>query len=131
MQTVDTRPLCLEWSKLGLVVSGTGGTFRRGINKLQQQAKRSTFGVLRHLRKLAHGRLPVDTLCHAFRTLILPMMTYAAEVWAYDVGIAYKKMMTSKFLKYHSKCSSIVRAWRIPDRNIPKGEGHKLMAKCF
>ena len=88
---------------LGLVISGTGGTFRRGINKLQQQAKRSTFGVLRHLRKLAHGRLPVETLRHAFRTLILPMMTYAAEVWAYDVGIAYKKMMTSiqmKFLKY-------------------------------
>ena len=47
---------------LGLVLSGTGGTFRRGINKLQKQAKRSTFGVLRHLRKLAHGRLPVETL---------------------------------------------------------------------
>ena len=49
------------------------------------------------------GRLPVETLCHTFRTLILPIMTYAAEVWAYDVGIAYKKMMTAiqmKFLKY-------------------------------
>ena len=88
---------------LGLVLSGTGGTFRRGINKLQKQAKRSTFGVLRHLRKLAHGRLPVETLYHTFRTLILPIMTYAAEVWAYDVGIAYKKIMTAiqmKFLKY-------------------------------
>lgn len=88
---------------LGLMISGTGGIFRQGINQFQQQAKRSTFRVLRHLRKLAHGRLPVETLCHAFQTLILPIMTYAAEVWAYDVRIAYKKMMTAiqmKFLKY-------------------------------
>ena len=64
------------------------------------------------------------------------MMTYAAEVWAYDVGIAYKKIMISlqmKFLKYalgggRSTPNAAVLL-ELGNRNVPKGEGHKLVAK--
>ena len=122
------------------MLSGTGGTFRRGINKLQKQAKRSTFGVLWHLRKLAHGRLPVETLCHTFRTLILPIMTYAAEVWTYDVGIAYKKMMTAiqmKFLKYAlgvgqstPNVAVLLELGEYPvEMFLHEDEGHRLVAQ--
>ena len=68
------------------------------------------------------------------------MVTYAPEVWAYDVGIAYKKMMTSiqmKFLKYAlgvgrstPNAAVLLELGEYPIKMFLKGKViHKLVAK--
>ena len=77
------------------------GSFSLAKKNLFDKANRAMFSVISHCRKLD---LPFDTCLELFDHMVLPILTYSAEIWGYeDLSLAEKLHL--RFLKIMLKLS--------------------------
>ena len=68
-----------SYTYLGAIFA-TNGKFSLNKDHILQQAKEALFGLNQKLRIL---KLPIATCIELFNTYILPILTYACEVWGF------------------------------------------------
>ena len=69
-----------DFSYLGLTFEQKGKFFK-ALAQLIEQAKRTSFAVIRKSRKL---NLPVDIQLKLFDHMIAPILLYGSEIWGYE-----------------------------------------------
>ncbi len=78
------------------VLFNYNGRFRKGEMELKEQATRAMYSVLGKARKFD---LPVDIQMKLFSAIVLPVFTYASEVWGHYVKRELE-LLHLKFLKH-------------------------------
>ena len=71
------------------------GSFKKAISKQVTQARKALYSMLVKAKKL---QLSVDTQCHLFDHLVLPVLLYGCEVWGYEC-IDQIEVFHRKFLR--------------------------------
>ena len=70
------------------------GSFKKAISKQVTQARKALYSMLVKANKL---QLSVDTQCHLFDHLDLPVLLYGSEVWGYEcidqIDIFHRKFL--------------------------------------
>uniref|UniRef100_A0A0N7ZBB2 Reverse transcriptase domain-containing protein n=1 Tax=Scylla olivacea TaxID=85551 RepID=A0A0N7ZBB2_SCYOL len=84
-----------EYKYLG-VLFNYNGRFRNGQLDLKKRATRAMYSLIGKCRK--HD-LPVDLQLELFNTIVMPIMTYACEIWGYCI-IREIKQLHMTFLKH-------------------------------
>ena len=80
------------------------GNFKKAIAKQVTQARKAMYSMLVKAKRL---HLSVDTQCHLFDHLVLPILLYGAEVWGYEC-IDQLEVFQRKFLRtilFVNKCT--------------------------
>ena len=75
----ETLEVVDSYTNLGAIFA-TNGKFSLNKDHILQQAKKALFGLNQKLRML---KLPIATCIELFNTYILPILTYACEVWGF------------------------------------------------
>ena len=70
--------------------------FRRGELELVEQAKRAIYSIVVTCRKLV---LPVDIQIDMYNSMVVPIVTYASEIWGHYV-MREIKLMQTRFHKH-------------------------------
>ena len=84
-----------EYKYLGILFI-CNGRFREGQLELKDQATRAMYPVIGTSRK--HD-LPVDIQLQMYSSMVVPVATYACEIWGYNI-IREMEFMQMRFLKY-------------------------------
>lgn len=84
-----------DYKYLGLLFN-YNGRFRKGELELKEQATRAMYSVIGKGRKFD---LPVDIQIDLFNTMVLPILTYACEVWGHYV-VREIELLHLSFLKH-------------------------------
>ena len=80
------------------------GSFKKAISKQVTQARKALYSMLVKAKRL---KLSVDTQCHLFDHLVLPILLYGSEVWGFEC-IKQIEIFHRKFLRtilYVNKCT--------------------------
>ena len=82
-----------EYTYLGMVFN-YDGTFNKAIEKQLQQARKAMYSLLTKARRLC---LSVDIICDLFQKIVVPVLTYACEIWGcgnlIPIEVFYKKFL--------------------------------------
>ena len=80
------------------------GSFKKAISKQVIQARKALYSMLVKAKRL---QLSVDTQCHLFDHLVLPILLYGSEVWGFEC-IKQIEIFHRKFLRtmlHVNKCT--------------------------
>ena len=83
-----------EYKYLGITFN-YNGRFRNGQIELTKKATRAMYSLIGKCRKYD---LPIDLQLELFNTMVMPIMTYACEIWGYSVNRELK-LLQMKFYK--------------------------------
>ena len=108
-----------EYNYLGMICN-YDGTYNKAIQKRIQQATKAMYSLLTKARRLC---LPVDIVCDIFEKTVIPVLTYACEIWGSGdltpVEIFYKKFL--KIVLQLNRCTPSVIVYgevgKLPLRN--------------
>ena len=78
------------------------GNFKKAISKQVTQARKALSYIM--LVKAKKLQLSVDTQCHLFDHLVLPVLLYGSEVWGYEQIEVFHRKFLRKFLLVN-KCT--------------------------
>ena len=102
------------------MICNYNGTFNKAIQKRIQQATKAMYSLLTKARRLC---LPVDIVCDVFEKTVIPVLTYACEIWGSGdltpVEIFHKKFLKIVLQLNRSTPSAIVygEVGKLPLRN--------------
>ena len=83
-----------DYTYLGMVCN-YDGTYNKAIQKRIQQANKAMYSLLTKARRLC---LPVDIVCDIFEKSVVPVLTYACEIWGCG-DLTPIEVFHKKFLK--------------------------------
>ncbi len=84
-----------DYKYLGILFN-YNGRFRKGELELKEHATRALYSITEKCRKFD---LPVDMQADLFNTMVLPILTYASEIWAHSV-VREIELLHLSFLKH-------------------------------
>ena len=84
-----------EYKYLGILFN-YNGKFRKGELELKEQATRALYTILGTCRKYD---LPVDIQIQMYNSMVVPVMTYACEIWGNET-VRELELLQMKFLKH-------------------------------
>jgi hypothetical protein len=109
-----------EYTYLGMVCN-YDGTFNKAIQKQIKQANKAMYSLLTKARRLF---LPIDIIFDTFEKTVVPVLTYACEIWGcgnlIPIEIFYKKFIKIILNLNRSTPSAIVygEVGKLPLKNI-------------
>ena len=83
-----------EFKYFGIILN-YNGRFHKGQLALKEQATITMYSVIGKIRKFD---LPTDRQIELFNTMVIPVLTYASEIWGYFI-IREVELVHLKFLK--------------------------------
>lgn len=101
----DSIEVVSHYKYLGITFN-YNGRFRKGELELKEQAQRAMYSIIGTCRKFD---LPVDIQIEMFNSMVLPVMTYASEIWGHYI-IRDMEILQMKYFKQvlcvHKKTST-------------------------